>query len=400
MSWSARDQHHGDGEVFITGGGTAGHVLPALAVGRALVAGGRDQASIHFVGSQIGMERRLVPEAGFSITLLPGRGIARKLTSANFAAVAGLLRACALAARLVRVRRPAAIVTVGGYAGVATSLAGLLFGVPVVVVNLDAVPGAANRLIGRFAAASAVALPATPLPRAIVTGAPVRSEVLAVGRSDEGRRSARAVLGIETEPTIVAITGGSLGARRLNDCGLGLARILSGRHNLMIYHVAGRRDFEQVTADAKALGQVTRAGGLDYRVVEYEPHVPELLAAADLVICRAGASTVAEIAVIGTPSILVPLPGAPSDHQRRNAEVLARHGAAIMVVDEDATATRLAPLVVELLDDPDRRTAMTIAAIELGAPDAAARVATIVTDVIGKSHRRTTRIRARRPGST
>ena len=314
-------------------------------------------------------------------------------------AVVGLLAATARAVRLVAERRPAAVVTVGGYAGVPCSLAALVLGVPVVVVNVDAVPGAANRFVGRFARASAVALPGTALPRVVLTGAPVRPEVLEVERSPEGRARARRLLGIDEGRLVVAVTGGSLGARRLNEAALGLARLLAERRDLTIYHVTGERDHEMVLA-AHARLSARGAAGLDYRVVAYEQRMPELLAASDVVICRAGASTVAELTVIGTPSILVPLPGAPADHQRRNAEVLAAAGAGLLVPDAEATSDRLVTELEALLADPGRLERMERSALALGRRDAAVRVAVLVEEIARRpgTRRRVGRILSRRAG--
>jgi undecaprenyldiphospho-muramoylpentapeptide beta-N-acetylglucosaminyltransferase len=396
---NSHGQPPAEGEVIVTGGGTAGHVLPAIAVGRALVAGGRDRSSICYVGAANGLEAKLAPEAGFRSVLLPGRGIRRRLTADNVGAVVGLLAATARAVRLVAERRPAAVVTVGGYAGVPCSLAALALGVPVVVVNVDAVPGAANRFVGRFARASAVALPGTALPRAVLTGAPVRPEVLEVERSPEGRARARRLLGIDEGRLVVAVTGGSLGARRLNEAALGLARLLAERRDLTIYHVTGERDHEMVLA-AHARLSARGAAGLDYRVVAYEQRMPELLAASDVVICRAGASTVAELTVIGTPSILVPLPGAPADHQRRNAEVLAAAGAGLLVPDAEATSDRLVTELEALLADPGRLERMERSALALGRRDAAVRVAVLVEEIARRpgTRRRVGRILSRRAG--
>ena len=167
---------------LIVGGGTAGHTLPGIAIGRALVARGHDVGTIHFVGSERGSEVRLVPDAGFTLTALPGRGIQRRLTMANVGALVGLARAFGRALSLVRHRRPSVVVALGGYASVACALAAVLFRIPIVVAEQNAVPGAANRLVARFARAAAVSFPGTDLPRAVVTGNPVRPEILAVDR--------------------------------------------------------------------------------------------------------------------------------------------------------------------------------------------------------------------------
>ncbi|MDA8295009.1 MAG: glycosyltransferase [Actinomycetota bacterium] len=373
------------GGIIVTGGGTAGHVLPALAVARALVAGGRQPAEITYVGAARGMEARLVPAAGFSLVTLPGRGIERRISRRSVQAAAMLALGCARGLALVARRRPEAVVSIGGYAALPCALGAAALRVPLVVVNVDAVPGATNRLTGRFATACAIALPGTPLPRAVLTGAPVRPEVLAVDRTPEGRSAARRALGLPEDRLVVAFTGGSLGARRLNLAAIGLARAWAARHDLVVVHVAGERDLDWARVQARDLAG---ANGLEYRLVGYEERLPALFAAADVVVARAGASTIAELTVIGTPSVLVPLPGAPGDHQRLNAERLAEAGAALLVEDAAASAEELARVLDALLGEDERRRAMGEAARRLGRPDAAERVASLVEEAARRAPRR------------
>ncbi|MGA3214540.1 MAG: UDP-N-acetylglucosamine--N-acetylmuramyl-(pentapeptide) pyrophosphoryl-undecaprenol N-acetylglucosamine transferase [Acidimicrobiales bacterium] len=393
---------HGSVRPFalLSGGGTAGHVQPALAVGEALVARGHERSSIDYVGSRRGMEGRLVPEAGFQVTLLPGRGIQRRLALENLGAAAGLAAACVLAVAMLIRRRPRVVVTVGGYAGLPCALAAILLRVPLVVVSYDAVPGTANRIVARFARKCAVAFEASSLPNQVVTGAPLRSSVLEADRSPQGRVAARAAIGVPEDRFLLAVAGGSLGARRLNDATVGLARSWASRDDLAIYHVTGERNLALIEAEAASVGLgrkdpsgaagVNASGtgpgtatqtGLEYRVVGYEKKMPALLAACDLAVCRAGASTVAELAAIGTPSVLVPLPGAPHDHQTRNAEALTRLGAAVLLKDGDCTAERLSELVASLVGQPSRLAAMGAAAVAAGHRDAADRVAALVESV-------------------
>ena len=361
---------------LIAGGGTGGHVVPAIAIGRALVARGHDPASIRFVGSERGMEGRMVPAAGFELTALPGRGIARRLTVDNVGAVIGLARAFVQAVVLVRRLRPAVTVAVGGYASAAAALASVLWRVPLVVAEQNAVPGLANRLAGRFAAASAVSFESTPLPRAVLTGNPVRPEIAAADTGPDGRRAARAALGLPADALVVAVAGGSLGARSINAAALDLARRWADRGGTCVYHVVGRRDFAETAASRPA----PTAGGLDYRQIEFEDRMDLLLVAADVTVQRAGASTVAELAAIGLPSVLVPLPGAPGDHQTQNARRLSDAGGAVLVPDAELDGARLAAELDRLLADPARRAAMAAAARRMGRPDAADRVAALAEE--------------------
>jgi len=359
---------------LVAGGGTAGHVLPAVAIARALVARGREQTGIHFVGSARGLEARLVPEAGYTVTLLPGRGIARRLTLDNVGAVIGLVRAVGKAFVLTARKRPAVVVSVGGYASVACTVAAVALRVPIVLHEQNAVAGLANRLAGRFAKACAVSFEGTSLPRPVVTGNPVRAEVLAVDRSPAGRARARATLGLPSGALVVGVFGGSLGARRLNEATFGLVDAWAARSGVAIRHVVGARDWATASGRLPAVPD----GGLHYDPVEYEQRMPLLYSAADVVVSRAGGSTVAELAAAGVPAVLVPLPGAPDDHQTANGMALVRAGAAVLVPDAELTPERLAAELEALLADPDRLAAMAEAGRGGAHPDAADRVADLV----------------------
>ena len=358
---------------LIVGGGTAGHVLPGLAIARALVARGHEPESIHFVGSTRGMENALVPPAGFGLTTLPGRGIQRRLTRENLGAIWGLIRAGVKGIGIVRRRRPAVVVTLGGYASVACTLGAVLWRVPIIVTEQNAKAGAANRLAGRFARASAVPFAETDLPRSVLTGNPVRSEVLAIDRAVDRNRS-RQALGLPLDRTVVAVVTGSLGARRVNTAVLEALPLLAGRRDLAIRHVVGTRDWDLVQTSTPTLPD----DGLVYEQIPYEERMDLVLAAADLLIGRSGGTTVAELAEVGLGAVLVPLPIAPRDHQTANAAALVRVGAAILVPDDELTGRRLVCELLPLLDDPVSLVAMGNAAATLAHPDAADRVAELV----------------------
>jgi undecaprenyldiphospho-muramoylpentapeptide beta-N-acetylglucosaminyltransferase len=367
-------------QAVIAGGGTGGHVVPSLQIARALVAQGYAPASIELFGSRRGQEATVWPPLEFPFLLLPGRGIRRSLSPAalwaNAGAVLGLAWATLRSVGSFLARRPRVVVVVGGYAGFPAGFAAAVTRVPLVLVNTDAVPGAVNAVLGRFAAASAVAFPDTDLPRAQVTGTPVRPELHALDRSEAGRSAARSELGLPEQGQTVVAFGGSLGARRVNGAVADLADRWRERAGTSIYHVTGRRDYERF---APADPEPARAGGaLVYRVVPFEERMPDLYRAADLCVCRAGAMTVAELLVAGVPALLVPLPGAPRDHQTRNADVLVAAGAAVLVPDAECDADRLAVEIEKLLGDPDRLSDMGAAARSLGHPDAATRVAELV----------------------
>ncbi len=371
---------------LIAGGGTGGHVLAGLSVARALVRRGHPAATIELVGSRRGQESALLAGAGFPFVLLPGRGIVRRLRLRelvpNFVAASGLAAATVWClVRLAR-RRPAVVVSVGGYASLPAAAAAVVLRVPLVLVNLDAVPGAVHRLLGRWAAASALAFESTALPRSQVTGAPLRPEITEVTRSVQRRRQARAALGLPEERRTIVVFGGSLGARRLNEAACVLAQRWADRRDLTLYHITGTRDFAEVTRRTRRWRvdhpNAADADGLCYRLVAFEDRMPLVYEAADVAVCRAGALTVAELAAVGLPAVLVPLPGAPGDHQSANAAVLARQGGAVVVPDGECDADRLEAVVGALVSDAGRLEAMAAAARAVGRPDAADRVAELV----------------------
>lgn len=356
---------------LIAGGGTAGHVVPALAVAKALVSRGHSPGDIHFVGARRGMEADLVPAAGFGITLLPGRGInERKLTLANLAAAGALAGAGAAGMAVVARRRPAVVLCVGGYASLAPGLAAGVLRRPLIVHEQNAVPGAANKINSRFARACAVSLPGTAIARPVFTGNPVSAEFADLDPSPEGKRAARERLGLDPSRTVVAAWGGSLGSRRINEAIRGVVEAWSDRDDLVVHHVVGRRDFG--TWKPPAPGRIT------YRAVEYENAMADLLLAADVGVSRAGGMTVAELALAGLPAILVPLPIATEDHQSANARVLVDAGGALTVQDRDLDANSLASLLEPLVGDPERRRRMSRAVAALGRPDAADQVAELM----------------------
>ena len=359
---------------IIAGGGTAGHVLPAIAIGRALVSAGHDPATLLFVGSRRGLEARLVPEAGFSVTLLPGRGIERRLSLASIGAVVGLVVAVGRGVLLVVRARPAVVVSVGGYAGFPCAFAAVVLRIPLVLADSNALPGASNRVVARFAKASAVAFPDTGLPRAVVTGSPVRPEVLAVERTDASCLSARQTLGLPLDAVVVASFGGSLGALKVNRAVLELVSLWIARDDVAIRHILGRRDHERLAAELPRVPE----GGILYQAVDYENRMELVYAAADVMVCRAGGTTVAELGVVGLPAVLIPLPGAPGDHQTINARSLVDVGAAVLVPDSECTGARLAEELDPIVRNAERRAAMGAAARGRGVPEAADRVAALV----------------------
>lgn len=361
-------------KVLIVGGGTAGHVLPGVAIGQELVERGMAPEDIHFVGSERGVEQTIVPAAGFPLTLLPGRGIQRKLTTDNIGSILGLLRAFVTSFSLLREHRPEVVVALGGYASVPAGLWAVLQRVPVIVAEQNAVPGLANNIIGRFAKECAVSYEGTELPRAVWTGNPVRPEILAVADGTTTRDGARSLLNVSPDRLLLVVFGGSLGARTINNALLGALPALADRGDLEIRHIIGHRDFDDIVSRV----QLAEDAALIYTPIEYENDMASVFAACDLVICRAGATSCAELAVTGTPAVLIPLPDAPGDHQTANARALARPGGAEIIADGDFTTERLVETVERLTADTSLLDQMGDNARAVGRPDAASAVVNVV----------------------
>jgi UDP-N-acetylglucosamine--N-acetylmuramyl-(pentapeptide) pyrophosphoryl-undecaprenol N-acetylglucosamine transferase len=367
------------GPIVITGGGTGGHVFPMRAIADALVDRGIAPADLRFVGSRRGQESTLLASSDVALTLLPGRGVRRSFAPEalldNVGAVTALLGAVALATRNVRRWRPSVVVSLGGYASFATSLAAVLWRRPLVLIELDAEPGVAQRLLARFARARCTAFP-SPDPKAVVTGTPLRADVVGVARTPAAQQTARAsaVPPIEESRRVVVVMTGSLGSTSVNRAVLDLARRWSNRTDRTLIHVSGRRDFAMVQRDAPS------TNGLDYRIVEFGD-MTQLWALCDVAICRAGASTLAELTTLSIPSIIVPLPRM-GDHQTKNALVVVEAGGAKLVLDHECTGAKL-EVTLEAVMEPASLASMAQRAGALGRRDAAASIASVVCDVGG-----------------
>ena len=366
-------------EVVITGGGTGGHIFPMLALADALRDSGAPASALRFVGSRRGQEAALL-SGSVPLTLLAGRGIQRSWSARawrqNVGAAAGLVGAGVAAAYWVGRWRPAVVVSFGGYASLAVSVAAVLWRRPLVLVDLDAVPGAAHRLVARFATRRCVAF-ADDDPRGVVTGVPVRPAIAAIDRSPSSRQHARAALNPPLDPSrrVVVVMTGSLGAASVNRAVSELAARWADRDDLALIHVTGRRDESWVRAAQPA------GARLDYRVIGFAD-MATWWAVADVAVCRAGAATVAELTTLGIASVLVPLPGAPGDHQTRNARRVEEAGGAVIVADARCDATTLGDALRTILSG-ERATVMGEAARRLAHPDAAASIARVVREVGG-----------------
>ena len=367
--------------IFITGGGTGGHVFPMQAVAEQLRKQGVAPEDLRFVGSLRGQEANLLTGGSVPLTLLPGRGIRRSLrprdVRVNLGAAVGLVFAIGEALVLVGRWRPRVVVSVGGYASFAVSLAAVVWRRPLVLVELDAQPGVAQRWLARFAAKRCRAF-ASDDRDTVLTGAPIRDSIVAVDRRPDARLRARASAEPPIEPGrgVVVVMTGSLGSTKVNRTISQLAGLWAARSDRTILHITGRRDFDLVNESRPS------TSGLDYRIYEFA-QMEQMWALCDVAVCRSGSGTVAELTALAIPSILVPLPGM-GDHQTLNARELARAGGARMIADASLNASLLSEVLDEVLE-PSTLQSMSEVSARFGHHDAAAVIAGVVLQVGGRS---------------
>ena len=332
--------------VVIAGGGTGGHLYPGIAVARELLQR-VPEAKVTFAGTARGIEARVVPREGFALDLL--RSAALKGTSpAALARGLGLLPLSGVDAwRILSKRRPDIVLGVGGYSSGPVVLAAAMRGIPTMLLEQNAVPGVTNRLLAHVVSAAAV-----------VAGNPIRQEFVAAAVRKTGVGD-----GASGAAPRVLIFGGSQGAHAINMAMVEAApRLADGR--LAVTHQTGERDLESVRA-------AYRKAGLDARVEPFLYEMDREMTAADVVVCRAGATTLAELTAAGKPAVLIPLPTAADDHQRKNAEVLVGAGAAEMIEQKDLSGEAIAGRIAALVADAPRRERMATAARAFARPDAA-----------------------------
>jgi UDP-N-acetylglucosamine--N-acetylmuramyl-(pentapeptide) pyrophosphoryl-undecaprenol N-acetylglucosamine transferase len=353
--------------VMIAGGGTGGHVIPALAIADALKSA--HAAEICFIGTAKGMETRLVPQAGYRLELIEVGQLNRVSLATKLKTLAALPRGVFYCLGLLRRWKPQVMIGVGGYASGPAMLAALLRRVPTLAFEPNAVPGLANRLIGKRINAAAVNFAPTLsfFRNAELTGIPVRSEFFALPPRPE-----------EAAPRLL-VMGGSQGARALNQRMPEIAgALLDAVPGLTILHQAGARHAETTQAAYAAGG----APPGRWQVQAFLEDMPRQFAASDLILARSGASTVAELAASGKPSLLVPFPQAADDHQRKNAEVLVQGGAAKMLLEHEMTAPSLLEVLTGLLENRDALRAMSAHARAFAHPGAARRIAEMVSALV------------------
>jgi len=358
-----------DLKVVIAGGGTGGHIIPALAIADELKSA--YGAEMFFVGTPRGLESKLVPQAGYPLSLIEAGQLKNVSLMTRAKTLLDLPLGILRCVKLLQAFRPDAVVGVGGYASGPAMGAAILLGIPTLAFEPNAVPGLANRLVGRWVKAAAVnfALATQYFRNAQVTGIPVRSEFFHLTPRSAGA------------PPHLLVFGGSQGARILNSLMPQIAPLLlAAIPGLTILHQAGARHAETTLAAYETSG----APADRWQVHAFLDDMPRRFEAADLILARSGASTVAELAASGKPSVLIPFPQAADDHQRKNAEVMVAAGAAKMLIEAGLTKTALGTVLHGLLSDAPALSQMSERARTLAHPDAAQRIAEMVVGIAAK----------------
>lgn len=365
-------------KILFAGGGTAGHINPAIAVA-SYIRTRHPTSDIRFVGNPNGMESRLVPQAGFQMYPMDIRGFRRSFSLYNVGTVKRLLTSFAQADRILKEFEPDVVVGTGGYVSGPLLYRAAKHGVPTAIHEQNSFPGVTSKILSRsvdkIMVASEDAKKYLKNPdRIVVTGNPIREEILYYPKE-----KARKELGLDDRPMILSF-GGSLGARTINEAVCGLIEHTHKTGRVQHIHGTGRYGWEWVPARLQGAGVDIKSPHT--RVTEYIDDMPRCLAAADLVISRCGAITLSELQVQGKAAILVPSPNVAENHQYYNGLSLQKRGAAVLIEDKDFSSELLIQTVDELLSNPDKLKSMGRAASQMAIPDANDRIFRAIESIL------------------
>ena len=369
----------------IAGGGTGGHIYPALAIARALERQDAT-ATILFVGTGHGLESELVPHAGYPLQTIHLYGFQRRISWRNLQNVFWTVRSLWEVRKILRAFRPDAVIGTGGYVCGPVVWSAASGGIPTLIQEQNAFPGVTNRILSRVVDVAAVGYPeAAPKfaghkARVVVTGNPVREDLLQETREESCRH-----FGLRPELPVLLITGGSQGARSINQEELAVHRRWAGKKEVHILHITGQTDYNNIIHTLQAEGLPIHDGEAGRIVVPYLHEMPKALAAARLVVSRAGAIGLAELTLRGIPAILIPYPFASENHQEINARALEKNGAAVVIRDSELTGELLTATVEKLIADSEKLRSMAAAAAAMGTPRAADEIAALVFDLLNRA---------------
>jgi len=366
--------------IIMVGGGTGGHIYPAVTIARAIQSEVPD-CKVLFVGTSQGLEADIIPKEGFDFTTIDICGFERKISWKNVKTVGKIAGSLWQSWKIIRDFQPDLLIGTGGYTCGPVLLAGSLMGIPTLIQEQNVVPGITNKILAKFVSLVAVGYPEAAAAfrdekKVIVTGNPIREDVISVSR-DEGL----AAFALDPAKLTLLVSGGSRGARSINRAMEFVCRQIVERNDVQILHVTGQSEYNDVVGKYKQQGIGDGTTG-NIIVKPYLYNMPLALAVADIVVFRAGAVGLAEITARGIPSILIPYPYAAENHQEFNARVLEKAGAAVLIRDFELTGPVLHTTIMELVENRDRLLRMAAASKKLGRPQAARDIAQAALSLI------------------
>lgn len=364
--------------VIISGGGTGGHIYPAITIARAIA--DIEPTEFLYVGSKIGLENTLIPNEGIPFVTIDVRGLERKISFRNLVTLGKTAGSLLRAEQIIHKFKPDVVIGTGGFVCGPVLLAASLSGIPTLVQEQNVIPGVTNTILSRFVKCVALGYEeaADRFKRKdilVYTGNPVRKDIL-TGTRDHGR----ALLGLDPDKFTLLVAGGSRGARSINNAMIEVHRYFRDSRDIQILHVTGDHEYDRVVGQLEGIDGKGRYGEGSH-IIPYLHHMPEALAAADLAVYRAGAVGLAELTVRGLPAILIPYPYAAEDHQRYNAQALVMCGAAKMILDKMLTGRELLEEIVHLKNDPEALKRMAQASKSKGRPQAAHDIAELALSI-------------------
>jgi len=362
--------------IILSGGGTGGHIYPALTIIRAIEKAVKS-CDVLFVGTQKGLEADIIPKEGYDFTTIDVRGFERSFTFQNLATIFKTVGSVWESQSIIRNFKPDVVIGTGGYVCGPVLLAASILGIPTLVQEQNVIPGVTNKILSRFVKKIALgyddaAKHFSNQDKVIYTGNPIRSDVMSASR-EEGIQA----LGLDFNKKTILISGGSRGARSINQAMIHVHQFFAGRKDVQLLHVTGKNEYNGIVGNLQQRGiDFASAGNISIKPYLYD--MPYALAAADLAIFRAGAIGLAELTARGIPSILIPYPYAAENHQEFNALVMKNNGAAEVILDKELSGEKLLTAVNSLIDDNSRLSSMALASKKLGRPQAADEIAQIV----------------------
>lgn len=370
-------------KAILTGGGTGGHIYPAVSIAKEIQKRYKD-AEIIFVGTERGLESKIVPKEGFELKIIKVRGFERKLTVKNLVAVKEAALSFVDVRRIIRDFKPDIVIGTGGYVSGTVMLSAALMGIPTLLHESNAFPGLTNKILFRFIDKIALnfeeaAKYFNKSSKMVVTGNPIRNDIF-----DITKHAGMRELDFDESLPLVLVTGGSRGARKINQSILSFAEYCSKTGKLQLLHMTGDTQYQSVLQSYKDRGIPVDSPYI--KVVPYLYNMPYALAASDLIINRCGAMTLSEITALGKPSILIPFPYSADNHQEYNGRALEKKGAAVVIIEKDLTEDKLKNSILELFSDKEKLEMMSANSKKLGIRNASEKIGDIISILVSSKN--------------